>query len=346
MNRRHAFTQLILARLREFYREPIAIFWVYGFPLLLACILGLAFQNKEPEPPHVDVQNEVDPSGAARIAGELRAEKFVVEERTDKDCVERLSRGIVNLYLVPKHGALEYRYDPRNPKAVEARYWVDSVLVRAESPSAFKPERKELNTPGTAYIDFLLPGLIGMNIMGGGLFGMGFVLVDMRSRKLFKRLMATPMIRGDFLLAMMTSRLLFLIPEMFVLLVVVRMAFKVPLNGPVWMLLLVVLAGALAFAGIGLLVASRTEKTEVVSGLINLVVMPSWLFSGVFFSAENFPAWSQPFIQSLPLTQLINGLREVMLHEGDISRVWLPITVLSAYAVVSFTLALRWFKWT
>ena len=193
--------------------------------------------------------------------------------------------------------------------------------MRAESTSSLAVDDKKLEKKQTPYISFLLPGIIGMNIMGGGLFGMGFVLVDMRVRKLFKRLMATPMIRGDFLFAMMVTRLIFLIPEMFVLLVIVRSMFDVPVEGPWWVLLLVVFGSERSYPpGIGLLVASRTEKTEVVSGLINLVVMPSWLFSGVFFSSRNFPTVAQPFVQALPLTQLNNGLREVMLHNGGILR--------------------------
>jgi ABC-type multidrug transport system permease subunit len=251
----------------------------------------------------------------------------------------------VFLYLIPSDKDIKYVYDPHNARAVEARYRVDSVLVRATG-AQLPVEDVEIAEKGKRYIDFLFPGLIGMNIMGGGVFGIGFVLVEMRTRKLFKRLMASPMNRGDFLLAMMVSRLLFLIPEMFSLLVVACLLFGVPVFGSWLLLLLTVLLGATSFAGIGLLIASRTEKTETASGLVNLVAMPSWLFSGVFFSATNFPGWAQPFVQALPLTQLINALRGVMLHEEGLLQIWPSLAILAAYTVVTFTLALRWFKWT
>ena len=205
---------------------------------------------------------------------------------------------------------------------------------------------EKLSEPGSRYIDFLLPGLVGMNLMGGGLFGIGFVLVDMRVRKLFKRLMATPMHRGDFLLAMLGSRLLFLIPEMFSLLVIARWLFGVPVFGSWGTLILVVVVGALAFAGLGLLVASRTEKTETVSGLINLVMMPMWILSGVFFSAKRFPDFMQPVLQALPLTQLNDALREVMLEGLSLTQIAWRLGILAAYGAISFFLALRWFKWS
>ncbi len=199
--------------------------------------------------------------------------------------------------------------------------------------------------PGGRYVHFLIPGLIGTNIMGGGLFGVGFVLVDMRVRKLFKRLMATPMRHSDFLLSLLISRLLFLLPEMASLLLVGYFAFGVPIRGSIFTLAVVIFVGAAAFAGIGLLLGSRTEKTETASGLINLAMLPQYILSGVFFSSSHFPDAAQPFIKALPLTQLIDALREVMLQEASLWDVKWHIAILAAYAVVPFLLALRWFKW-
>ena len=345
MNRWHAFRQLLLARFREFYREPIAIFWVYGFPLMIAVVLGMAFRSGKVPPPKVDVATDADPSRAAQIARQLNDGKIEAIERSKADCKEDIKHGVVMLFVEPTDKAILYVYDPHNAKAIEARQWVDSVLLRA-SGAQLPVDDVPLTERGTLYIDFLFPGLIGMNIMGGGLFGIGFVLVEMRTRKLFKRLMASPMNRADFLLSMITSRLLFLIPEMTSLLGVGILLLGVPMNGNWGLLLLSILLGASAFAGIGLLIASRTEKTETASGLVNLVAMPSWLFSGVFFSASNFPAIAQPFVQALPLTQLIYALRGIMLHGDGLAVIWPSLAILAGYAIVTFTLALRWFKWT
>ena len=199
--------------------------------------------------------------------------------------------------------------------------------------------------PGTRYIDFLLPGLVGMNIMGGGLFGVGFVLVDMRVRKLFKRLMATPMRHGDFLLSLLSARLLFLLPEMFALLVLGCWMFQVPVRGSLPALVVAILLGASAFSGLGLLLGCRTEKTETMSGLINLVMLPMYLLSGIFFSSDRFPAEMQPVIQALPLTHLNDALREIMLEGAGFVEVGWRLAILAGWSAVSFAAALHFFRW-
>jgi ABC-2 type transport system permease protein len=336
------FVQLVLARVREFYREPEVLFWVYGFPLILAIGLGIAFSGREPERPDVDVQ---EGPGAAALAETLKADGFTVEIHDEGVCQARLVKGKTALYLHPAEGNLDYVYDPMRAECVLARYWVEAALARPRTHDEPPIKEVPVTEPGSRYIDFLLPGLVGMNLMGGGLFGVGFVLVDMRVRKLFKRLMATPMRHSDFLLALLTSRLLFLIPEMFALLVLGRLLFRVPINGSVATLSVVVLIGAAAFAGIGLLLGCRTEKTETMSGYINLAMLPQYLLSGIFFSSSRFPASIQPVIQALPLTQLNDALRAVMLEGAGFAEIGWRIGILAAWAIVCFTLALRWFRW-
>jgi ABC-type multidrug transport system permease subunit len=185
---------------------------------------------------------------------------------------------------------------------------------------------------------------MGLNLMGGGLWGVGFVLVDMRVRKLLKRLVATPMRRDDFLFTILTARMVFLLPEM-VLLVLVGLIAGVPLRCSVLTLLVVIIVGASAFSGLGLLIACRTAKTETVSGLMNLVMLPMWLLSGTFFSSKRFPEAAQPFIQALPLTQLNDALRETMLEGATLMDVAWRLGILTAWALVTFFLALRWFRW-
>jgi ABC-type multidrug transport system permease subunit len=149
-----------------------------------------------------------------------------------------------------------------------------------------------------------------MNLMNSGMWGIGFALVEMRQRKLLKRYLATPMRRGDFLLALTSSRLVLMLIELGLLLGFGVLAFHMQIAGSIASILLLATVGALSFSGIGLLTASRAQKIETVSGLINVVMMPMWIFSGVFFSYERFPAIVQPFIQALPLTALNDALRE------------------------------------
>ncbi|HYT90561.1 MAG TPA: ABC transporter permease [Gemmataceae bacterium] len=346
MSRRHAFGQMILARLREFYREPEAIFWVYGFPLILAVLLGIAFSGGKPEPPTIDVQGNPDNEDVKKFVKTLEAGGLKdVQVHPEEECRRRLRLGKTVLFLVPGQPLPKFVYDETRAEGEYARYRVESILLRARSETLPPADVSPMSEPGSRYIDFLLPGLMGMNVMGGGLFGVGFILVDMRVRKLFKRLLATPMNRSDFLLAILVSRTIFLVPEMLALLTVGRLIFGVPIHGDLLTLTLVILAGSAAFDGIGLLLASRTEKTETISGLMNLVMLPMYLLSGTFFSSKRFPDAAQPFIQALPLTQLNDALRDVMLEGKSLTDVAWRLAILMAWALGSFALALRWFRW-
>jgi ABC-2 type transport system permease protein len=346
MNRWHPLGQMILARFREFYREPEAIFWVYCFPLLLAVVLGLAFSGRAPQPPVVDVEQVDDQKAVDAVVAPLAAAKFKVEVFSKEQCAARLRTGKSELTIIPGTSGLTYLYDQSRAESVLARQWADSVLVRGSAGNTvFAPVDSFLTEPGSRYIDFLLPGLIGMNLMGGGLFGIGFVIVDMRVRKLFKRLLATPMRRTDFLLSLLISRLAFLIPEMSMLLLVGRFGFGVPMNGDPLALTVVILAGVAAFDGLGLLIACRTEKTETVSGLINLCMLPMYLVSGTFFSSKRFPDVVQPLIQALPLTQVNDALREIILEGRGLADVAWRVGILLIWAAICGALGLRWFRW-
>jgi ABC-2 type transport system permease protein len=349
MNRWHAFSQLVLSRFREFYREPEVIFWVYGFPLILAVGLGIAFSGGKPEPPTVDVAGSESDPRVQRVVDVLKREKMKVEVHSLEECHSRVLKGKTAIYVTPQdNDKLEYYYDETRSESVLAHRWIESAWLRsAGGGTAPAPEPKihPIKEPGSRYIDFLVPGLIGMNLMGGGLFGVGFVLVDMRVRKLFKRLLATPMNRLDFLLAIFTARTVFLIPEMIALLAVGWLFFGVTIAGDPLTFFLVIVLGAFMFDAIGLLIGCRTEKTETASGFMNLVMLPQYLFSGVFFSSRRFPDEVQPFIQALPLTQVNDALREVMLEGASLTAIAWRLAIMAAWTAVPMYLALKWFKW-
>jgi ABC-type multidrug transport system permease subunit len=340
--------QLVLARLREFYREPEAVFWVYGFPIVMVLALGIAFRNKPVERITVDVQAG---PGAEQVVQALEKEERFVAAVHDEDTARRRWRaGKSDVLVIAEAGTKpSYRliFDPARTESLLARGAVNDALQRAAGrtdPLTVKTE--ELQEPGSRYIDFLVPGLLGMSLMGGGLWGVGFVITDMRIRKLLKRFLATPMKRSQFLAAIMISRLCFMIPEVLVLLIFSRLAFGVVIQGGIGAVIVLILLGAFTFAGVGLLVASRAKTVEAVSGLMNLVMLPMWMLSGIFFSSERFPDVAQPFIKLLPLTPLIDALRGVI-NEGQSLAEQLPrMAILAAWGVVTFLLALRWFRWT
>jgi ABC-type polysaccharide/polyol phosphate export permease len=340
--------QLVLARLREFYREPEAIFWVYGFPILIVIALGIAFRNKPVDQVTVDV---VQNSHAQFVLDALRdPEKFKVEVNDQPSCRVRLRTAKADLVVVPGPGerpTFEYLFDKTRPESVLARNTVDDALERAAGRRDLLDAYDQgIAEPGSRYIDFLVPGLLGMSLMGGGLWGVGFATVDMRVRKLLKRFLATPMRKSDFLAGIIVSRLVFMVPEVALVLLFAWLVFGVVIRGSLWMVALFILLGAFTFAGVGLLMASRARTLETVSGLMNLVMLPMWVLSGIFFSSERFPESAQPFIRALPLTPLINGLRAVMLEGAGIVLVWPQVLTLAAWGSVTFLLALRWFRWT
>jgi ABC-type multidrug transport system permease subunit len=342
--------QLTLARLREFFREPAAVFWVYGFPLILAAALGTAFRNRPVERIAVDVATDA-PGGItaaevlkAKLEADPRVQVTLVETGTAR---ERLRTGKVGLVVVPtaEPPGWEYVLDPNGPEGALAKAAAEGALVRAAVPSLAVPPVRELGEVGGRYIDFLLPGLLGANLMGGGLWGVGFVTVDMRVRKLLKRFLATPMRQRDFLLSLMLSRLLFTVVEVVILLGFGWLVFGVRVRGDLTALAALIVLGGASFCGVGLLVACRAKTIETVSGLMNAVMLPMYVLGGVFFSSERFPDEVQPLIQLLPLTALNNGLRAVINEGAGWSALVGPAVVLSVWGVVSFALALRWFRW-
>jgi ABC-2 type transport system permease protein len=344
--------QITLSRLKEFVRAPAAIFWVYGFPIVLMLALGTAFRENPQKNIAVDLvsNSKLHSESIVEMVDRLAHDRRInVTVLPGEDWEKRLQAGKTDLVIEADELSepLSYRLwdEPHRTESRLARYAVEAALLRSERPTMPAPEVKHLEKPGSRYIDFLLPGMIGMGLMGGGLWGVGFVVVDMRVRKLLKRFLATPMRKSDFLLAVMFSRLLFTLADVVILLLFGYFVFQVRTQGSYLDLSATVVVGAAAFAGIGLLVASRAETLETVSGLMNLVMLPMWILSGVFFSSERFPQAAQPFINALPLTALNQLLRGIILEGRSFLALWPQAAILVGYAVITFAVALRVFRW-
>jgi ABC-type multidrug transport system permease subunit len=336
--------QLTLARIRGFFREPSAVFWTFAFPVLLTIALGIAFRSRPPEPVRTAV--EAGP-GADAVRVTLSAGRDVTVDVLPEGAARAALRtGRVSIVVVP--GAPPtFRYDPTRPESRLARAVVDELLQRAAGRADPLPVADErITEPGARYVDFLVPGLVGMNIMSAGMWGIGWVIVEDRQKKLLRRMVATPMRRSEYLLSFVIVRVLFLLLEVPVLVGFGVVAFGVPLRGSVAALAAVSILGALAFAGLGLLVASRAKNTQTASGLMNLVMMPMFVLSGVFFSVENFPRSFQPLVRALPLTALNDGLRAVMNEGAGFAALWPELALLLGVSLVSFAAALRLFRWS
>jgi len=337
----HPLVQLTLVRFLEFIREPEALFWVFVFPILLAAGLGIAFRNR---PPDVLTIAAVTPE----LAQSLQQEKLLAVEQLDlQSAKEALRTGKVALLVAPgQNGAVEFRYDDTNPEGRAARLLADRAVQKAAGrvdPVATNDQL--VRETGSRYIDFLIPGLLGMNLMGSAIWSMGFAIVDARRKKLLKRLVASPMPRPYYLLSFLLSRILLLIVEVGVLVGFGAVLFHVPVRGSLLDLAIVCLLSSLSFSALGLLLAYRARTIEAASGLMNLVMMPMWIASGVFFSSQKFPDAMQPVIKALPLTAVIDSLRANMLQGSNLAQIAPQVGIIMFWLVICFALALRLFRW-
>jgi ABC-type multidrug transport system permease subunit len=339
----HPLLELTIARLLEFVREPEAVFWVVVFPLALAFALGIAFRSQGEAPVYAGV---VETAGSAEIRAALAPARTIHVRLLERGQVDRALRdGDVQVVVVPGTPPT-YRFDAARLESELARLAVDEALQRAAGRvDKFRAREQRVQVVGSRYIDWLIPGLLGMNIMGTGMWSIGFHVVWARTRRLLKRLAATPMARSDYLLAQMLARLVFLVVEAGGLLGFAALVFSVPIRGSFGVLVVVLLVGALAFSGLGLLVASRARTIEAASGWMNFSMLPMWVLSGVFFSSAHFPAVTQPFIHALPLTALNDALRAVTLDGATLAAVGGELAILAAWAVGGFAIALRIFRW-
>jgi len=328
-------------RFLEFIREPEALFWVFVFPVLLAAGLGIAFRN---HPADVLRIAAVTPE----LAQSLRQDRLLDVQQLDPGTAEEALRtGKVALLAVPgPSGAVEYRYDDTNPEGRAARLLADRAIQKAAGrvdPVATTDQL--MREAGSRYIDFLIPGLLGMNLMGSAIWSMGFAIVDARRKKLLKRLVASPMPRPYYLLSFLLSRILLLVVEVGVLVGFGALLFHVPVRGTLLDLGILCLLSSLSFSALGLLLASRARTIEAASGLMNVVMMPMWIASGVFFSSQKFPEVMQPVIKALPLTAVIDALRANMLQGSNLAQIAPQVGIIVFWLAICFSLALRLFRW-
>ena len=332
--------QLTMARFRLFLREPEAIFWIFVFPILLAVGLGIAFRNRPPD---------VLPVGATttQLTQSLNTNKGLKVSMMDEATGNReLATGDILLLAIQKPNGVTYKFDDTNPDARTARLVADRAIQTADGQrEAVHIDNQQVHEKGARYIDFVVPGLLGMNLMGSAIWGLGFAIVDARQKNLLKRLVASPMPRWQYLTSFLLSRLVMLVIEVVAFLGFARLVFGVPFRGSMWQLAFLCVLTSLSFSALGLLVASRARTTEGVSGLMNLVMLPMWILSGVFFSASRFPAIIQPFVRILPLTAAIDAIRGNMLQGVTLGHLIAPVVILLAWLAVPFAVSLRIFQW-
>lgn len=339
---------LVRTRLTEFTRKPAAVFWTYVFPLVMMFILGSAFRSQGN--PLSEIGVVTGPQQAQLVDQLSGSPELKVSGLSPADGLNQLRSGRILLLIRPAPaGSLgwEFLYDPARGGGRLAELQIREQLRESNGAIESQPiVTTPYSEPGGRYIDFLIPGLIGMTLLGGGLWGVGYAIVDMRIRKLLKRYLATPMRRSDFLLGIVFSRLLFMFPQVAMILVASYFAFSVKIHGSWLEFAGLVILGGLQFAGVGLLVASRAKSMETMSGLINLAMLPMWTLSGIFFSYQNFPEFLHWPIRLLPLTSLLDVLRGVMLDGASCWSFPIELSLVAAWTIGTFSLALYLFRWS
>jgi ABC-2 type transport system permease protein len=374
--RHNQLWQITTALFKEIIREPGVLFWGILFPILMSLGLGIAFTKKADVIRKVAV---ITNTGIAKADDTLsvissffqkNCEKtysadnkelkwklvlkddklgnsiFFFYEMDWKESMMQLKRGTVNVVLLEKNNQPEYHFDPLNPDAQLTylklhEYIGGNKIIAAENSENIKP----LTVIGTRYIDFLVPGLISMGVMMSCMWGISYGLIEKRSKKLLRRLVATPMKKSHFLISLITVRIGMNFVESIVLFIFALIAFKMTVQGSLSALFFMFLAGNFAFSGIAIFISSNTSKTEVGNGLINFVVFPMMVLSGIFFSYHNFPDWAIPVIQKLPLTMLTDGVRSIFNEGAGYNEVGLSILILTAVGAVFFSVGLKIFKW-
>jgi len=368
--------QLISALFREIIREPGVLFWGILFPILMSLGLGIAFTKKADVIRKVAVIGINDASISYLdnpiVTGFLNGycEKKSLPEKEDwqwkyiikddklgnsifmfydmkwDDAMKFLKRGTINVIVIGKNDSVEYHFDPMNPDAELTYLKLSGIIGSGEITKVTgNSEIKPLTVTGTRYIDFLVPGLMTMGVMMSCMWGISYGIIEKRSKKLLRRLVATPMKKSHFLIALITVRVIMNFIESTVLFLFALFAFKMTIQGDISALILLFLAGNIAFAGIAVLVSSHTSNTEVGNGLINMVVFPLMVLSGIFFSYQNFPEWALPVIRNLPLTMLTDGIRAIFNEGAGYNEVALPIFILTATGILFFSAGLKIFKW-
>ena len=363
---------LVIAHAKELMREPAVLFWGIVFPILMALGLGIAFTQKSVTTARIglienksNLYNSSDSiilflnkydhkinhdNNPTEYRLEIKNKKlgntvYIFQEMNWKDAEKLIKKGEINLVIEDSGGVVKYHFDPSGPDAQLNYLRLSQLLGNGKPPKESSTNIEPLTLKGTRYIDFLIPGLMALGILMSSIWGLGYTLIEKRSKKLLRRMIATPMKKSYFLVSFMSVRTIMNFIEALLLFVFANLVFGITIQGNIAALFLIFIAGNINFAGMATLISCRTANPEVGNGIISAVTTPMFVLSGIFFSYQHFPDWSIPFIKIIPLTMLSDSIRSIFIEGAGFSDVALPFFVLLVMGILFFAIGLKLFKW-
>ena len=339
--------QLVTAEFKEFYRNPGILFWALGFPLIIATILGFAFTRKQEVNRNIGVivtgsNTSIIQTLQSKVPDNESYTKFTFIPYTLEEAKLAMKRGKINLYIEKKSKEYRYYFDSNNNESHLTYLLLDRMLSGA---STSRVNVIQLQSKGDRYIDFLIPGLLSLGIMNSCLWGTAWTLMDMRSKKLLRRLISTPLPKPIFLFSHFLSRSVLSGIEYLLLMTFAYFAFNVEIQGSALGLLILFLSGTFAFSGIAIFASSRASNSQIANGVINAISFPMMMMSGIFFSYHNFPDWATSIIRFFPLTLLADSVRAIFIEGAGLNLVVGPSLILVAVGFLFFGIGLKIYKW-
>lgn len=345
----NSLIQLVSLHLKTFFREPGILFWALGFPVVMAWILGIAFSGTKETKASimmVNATNEASSRLTEKVIGEdiYNPSRLKILQGNYNEAITAMRRGEIELFIELRKDSMVFHYDPMDPDAAKVYLMLEREFSKNEIVRR-KSKVEPLVTTGNRYIDFLIPGLLALGIMNSCVWGIGWSLIEMRMKKLLRRMVATPMKKSVFMLSHFIARMFLCVFEALVLLLFARLYFDIRIEGSMFAFILIFLSGMIAFSGIAVLMAAKVANSQIGNGLVNAITLPMMILSGIFFSYQNFPEWVLPVIKILPLTTLADSLRFIFTEGAGIGKIWIHSLVLIVEGVGCYLIGLRIYKW-
>ena len=345
---------MIVANLKMSVRNRTALFWNLAFPAIFILIFGAVFGGDQSVDFTVGVAGVPSALQEGTVQAMETADAFTVKRGDATDELAALEDGDRDIVLVfgPAADAagqpsVELAYDetsgPNAQIAISAVRQVLYAVAGGETPLTIN--QRPVTARDISYIDFFVPGILAMSLMNSGVIGLSTAFVIYRERGILRRIKVTPFPLTSFILARIISQLLVAVAQSVILVGMARLLFGLHLRGNPLLILLVILLGALAFLAIGFAISGFARNAESAASYANLVTFPMLFLSGVFFAIDSAPAWLQPITRVLPLSYLVDALREPMTRGAGLAAIWPDLLVLLATFAIAMLIAVRFFRW-